>query len=263
MPSCGPRPGAGAGLCGLPGIGYDRTGPQRLHGGCSVDEPKRVLVVDDDEVFRRFTAGALVSSGYATDLAENGAVAVEKLKQTRPDLILLDLCMPVLDGWGVLDHVEALEVRPRVVVVSGVREIVPPGHLSQCITGYVFKPFRVGQLVQTCADVLAHPVVIASSGSRRHARRTFIADATVLGRERQLLAEGRLVQVSEGGFRLELGTPVDPGTPITIAFRVPGHERAVEVGGVVRWTDTLAVGAEVSPSTGSDEAVLRALVDLR
>jgi CheY-like chemotaxis protein len=228
-----------------------------------VDEPKRVLVVDDDEVFRRFTASALIASGYATDMAEGGAAAIDKLKQSPPDLMLLDLCMPGVDGWDVLDHVEKMEVRPRVVVVSGMREIVPPGQLSQCITGYVFKPFRAGQLIQTCADVLARPAVIGSSGSRRHARRTFIADASVRSPGGEVLAEGRLVQVSEGGFRLELATEVAAGTPITIAFRVPGHDRPVEIGGVVRWTDTLAVGAEVSPSSGSDEAVLRALVDLR
>ena len=226
-------------------------------------EPRRVLVVDDDDIFRRFTASALISSGYATDLAENGAVAVQKLKESSFDLMLLDLNMPVLDGWGVLGHVETMEVRPRVVVVSGVGEIVPPGQLSQCITGYVFKPFRAGQLRQTCADVLARPAVITTSGSRKQPRRTFIADAAVLGTDGQTIAEGRLVQVSEGGFRLELGSTVDPGTPIKIAFRVPGHDRPVEVGGIVRWTDTLAVGAEVSPSSGVDEALLRALVDLR
>ena len=225
-------------------------------------EAKRILVVDDDEVFRRFTASALISSGYAAELAEHGGVAIEKLKLSPPDLMLLDLNMPVVDGWGVLDHVESMEVRPRVVVVSGVREIVPPGQLSQCITGYVFKPFRAGQLLQTCADVLARPLVVVSHGSRKHSRRTFIADASVLDPDGKPLADGRLVQVSEGGFRLELAARVDPGTPIRIAFRVPGQERPVEIGGVVRWTDTLAVGAEVSPSSGVDEALLRALVDL-
>lgn len=239
-----------------------RRGFRPWKEGGTVDRAKQVLIVDDDAVFRDFTSSVLRGAGFAVDQADGGEVAIAKLNVHVPDVILLDLCMPGIDGWGVLDHVGTLPTRPPVIVVSGQREIVPPGHLGQCITGYVFKPFRAAQLVQTCVDVSSRPLVLPITGTRKEARRTFIVDATVLGDEGQPVARGRLVQLSAGGFRLELGAAIEPGRSVRIAFDLPGHDQPIEITGVVRWTDTLAVGAEVSALSGSDEAVLRALVDL-
>src|SRR5688500_8745282 len=110
-----------------------------------MESTKHVLVVDDDDIFRHLETSVLTGAGYVVDQADGGAAAIQKLKDVgyvQPDLVLLDILMPEVDGWEVLEHIRSIEVRPRVVVVSGVREIVPPGQLGQCITGYVFKPFR-------------------------------------------------------------------------------------------------------------------------
>jgi CheY-like chemotaxis protein len=227
-----------------------------------VERGKQILIVDDDPVFREFTAGVLSAAGFAIEEADGGSAAIAKLKRHAPDLLLLDLVMPEIDGWGVLDHVDKLRPRPPVIVISGEREIVPPGNLSQCVNGYIFKPFRAAQLIQTCTEVSSRPSVVPITGSRKEARRTFIVEATVYGEGSEPVARGRLVQLSAGGFRLELGAPIDPGRPVRIVFGMPGHERPVEISGVVRWTDALTIGAEVSTLSGSDEAVLRALFDL-
>jgi CheY-like chemotaxis protein len=228
-----------------------------------MESTRHVLVVDDDDIFRQVEMSVLTGAGYVVDQADGGATAIEKLKNGHvPDLVLLDILMPRVNGWEVLEHIRGIEPRPRVVVVSGVREIVPPGQLGQCITGYVFKPFRVPELLKTCADVLSAPSMMASGGARKEARRTFIADATVLGEAGVPVARGRIVQVSTGGFRMELTAAVEPGRPVTIAFHVPGHREAIQVTGLVRWRDMMTIGAEVTSLSGSDEAVLRALVDL-
>ena len=225
-------------------------------------DAQRVLVVDDDATFRDFVVSILRACGFATDAAADGEAAIARLGTAPPDLMLLDLCMPGVDGWGVLEHLSARAERPRVVVVSGAQEIMPPGHLGQCITGYVFKPFRGAQLIRICKEVLARTAVVPASGSRKAARRTFVVDASVIGDGGVAVAHGRLVEVSRGGFRLELGAPLAVGRPIKIAFRVPGHAHPIEVAGQVRWANALAVGVEVSDVSGSDETVLRALVDL-
>jgi CheY-like chemotaxis protein len=223
---------------------------------------KRVLVVDDEDMLRRVEVDLLTTAGYAVDQAENGAVAIEKLRPHVPDLVLLDLLMPVKDGWAVLEHIRDARVPTRVVLVSGLREIVPPGHLGQCITGYIFKPFRIPQFLQTCAEVLARPPVVEGGGARKEARRTFVADAVVVGANGVPLAQGRVVQLSASGFRLEVGVPIDPGRPITIAFQVPGHDQPLSITGVVRWRKEDMIGAEVTTLSGSDQAVLQALLDL-
>lgn len=84
----------------------------------------RVLVVEDEADQRKSLAMILESKGYDVDTAENGRVALEKMRARRPDAMLLDLFMPVMDGWQVWDvvsHDESLASIP-VIVLSGVAE---------------------------------------------------------------------------------------------------------------------------------------------
>ena len=60
--------------------------------------PKRVMVVDDDDFVRFFVEEALTDRGYEVIEARNGAVALSLLGSVQPDLILLDMRMPVMDG---------------------------------------------------------------------------------------------------------------------------------------------------------------------
>ena len=63
-------------------------------------EPPRVLVVDDDAGIRDLLDLALTNAGYAVALAEDGAAALAMVEAVAPDVILLDMRMPVLDGWA-------------------------------------------------------------------------------------------------------------------------------------------------------------------
>lgn len=79
-----------------------------------------ILVVDDEADHRELIADALAGMGYEAEQAENGKVALEKLVDRLPALVLLDLKMPVMSGWAVL---EALKKMPRakgipVLVIS-------------------------------------------------------------------------------------------------------------------------------------------------
>lgn len=63
-----------------------------------------ILVVDDDDDFREALVEVLTSAGYPTEQAENGEVALQRIGVEAPGLVLLDLKMPVLDGWGVVER---------------------------------------------------------------------------------------------------------------------------------------------------------------
>jgi CheY-like chemotaxis protein len=63
-----------------------------------------ILVVDDDDDFREALSEVLTEAGYPVQQAENGEVALQKTAEEAPGMVLLDLKMPVLDGWGVMER---------------------------------------------------------------------------------------------------------------------------------------------------------------
>ena len=76
--------------------------------------PATVLIADDNEPLRRAMAQALGTRGCAVLQAENGAEAVRLAQEHRPDLILLDLVMPVLDGWNAARVLQENPVTARI-----------------------------------------------------------------------------------------------------------------------------------------------------
>jgi CheY-like chemotaxis protein len=85
-----------------------------------------VLVVDDDPAFRELTRRILEQEGYTVTEAENGRVALERLTDTAPGLILLDLMMPEMDGFDVVAAVRAhpdWQATPIIVVTA--KELSP------------------------------------------------------------------------------------------------------------------------------------------
>ena len=67
----------------------------------------RMLIVDDDRSVREALRSALEDEGFTVAVAANGAEAMAKLAERRPRLVLLDLMMPIVDGWEVLDRMRA------------------------------------------------------------------------------------------------------------------------------------------------------------
>ena len=104
-----------------------------------------VLIVDDDREYRDVLADVLQAEGCAVFTAENGERALEVLEKLRPDLLLVDLLMPVMSGWELC---EVLESTPRLadiplVVLSAVAGLRPVGR-SRVLS----KPVRLNTLMQ-------------------------------------------------------------------------------------------------------------------
>ena len=111
------------------------------------NEEKRILVVEDDTAIRTLIFTILRRQGLAVDTAKNGAEALEKLGRCRYVLMLLDLMMPVVHGWEVLEQLANLDpaVRPTVIVLTAGNE--PRDFSGDFVVGSVRKPFDV-QLLQ-------------------------------------------------------------------------------------------------------------------
>jgi CheY-like chemotaxis protein len=119
---------------------------------------KRVLIVDDDEPIRKLLSVVLRRRGVVSDLSADGAEAWGKLERCRYSLILLDLMMPRMNGFELIEKLGALDpaVRPSIIVLTaGAR----PENLPQnTVLAIVRKPFDV--------DIIADVVVATLSSAQ-------------------------------------------------------------------------------------------------
>lgn len=115
---------------------------------------KRVLVVDDDDAIRSLVATVLRRRGMKVDTARNGIEALEHLQDCRYLVLLLDLMMPGMNGWDVLDHLatQPPQRRPVVIVLTAGSE--PRTFKPGLVAGMVRKPFDIDMLVDTVAGCL-------------------------------------------------------------------------------------------------------------
>jgi len=120
-----------------------------------LEEPKRILIIDDEEGFRDGVADLLGMEGYAVSVARNAVEAVRILPEFRPDLILLDLRMPHLDGEGFLRGMTGLEASKRVpVVLISAHEDLAAVAGRTGAAAYLSKPFEAPQLLSLLEKVL-------------------------------------------------------------------------------------------------------------
>ena len=78
---------------------------------------KKILVVDDTE-FNRELLAQLLEEEYDLVMAEDGAQALEKIEQEQPDLVLMDLGLPVMDGWEATRRIKAQEAHKHIPVIA-------------------------------------------------------------------------------------------------------------------------------------------------
>ncbi len=116
-----------------------------------------VLVVDDHPQIRFLAAQFLLSAGYTVTEAENGLEAVQQAVCHRPDVIVLDGNMPILDGWTACQRIKALTSIP-VVMLTVHAEPADYARATACgADGYVTKPFDADVLLAAVAKLVALP----------------------------------------------------------------------------------------------------------
>ncbi len=109
-----------------------------------------VLVVDDEPQVVWMLQFSLEADGFLTFAARDGRAALDELRDRRPQVVLLDIMMPVMDGWSVLEQIQGMpdHERPRVVVVSArasLRDRAKAAELGA--DAFVAKPFNVDDLL--------------------------------------------------------------------------------------------------------------------
>ena len=117
---------------------------------------KNVLVVDDQLGVRRLLFEAFQEDGYQVDLAASGLEAVDRVKQGMPDLILMDMKMPGMNGLEALREIKAMDSSATVIMMTayGELEIVTEA-MSLGVKEYITKPFDINELRFLVKQILA------------------------------------------------------------------------------------------------------------
>ncbi len=112
------------------------------------NEPRRLLVVDDEPAVRTSLERALVLEGYEVELAENGAQALERIESQPPDAVVLDILMPGLDGLAVCRRLREQGSRLPVLLLTA-RDAVGDrvAGLDAGADDYLVKPFALEELL--------------------------------------------------------------------------------------------------------------------
>jgi len=116
--------------------------------------PHYVLVVEDDDDLRMLVTAVLEDAGIHVTSAADGRAALSSVRRHMPDLILLDMRMPQMDGWQFCRALDdAGFARPRIIVVTAAADAAARADEVRA-DGYLAKPFDLDRLVSTVRDQL-------------------------------------------------------------------------------------------------------------
>jgi two-component system, OmpR family, KDP operon response regulator KdpE len=157
----------------------------------------RVLVVDDEPQILRFLQPALDASGYVVLHAETGREALRAAANAAPDIIILDLGLPDMDGKEVLKQVRRFSKVPVIVLSARDAETDKIDALDAGADDYVEKPFAIGELLARLRVALRHARGAAED------RQILKADGLVIDRERRLVTrDGEAVKLTPREYEL-------------------------------------------------------------
>ena len=111
-------------------------------------EKKHILLVDDDPMILKFTSANLRARGYEVSMAEDGESALKMVRESAPDLVILDILMPEMDGFEVCRRLREWSPVP-ILVLTAIGETNARWQLLQLgANDYMAKPFDIAELLK-------------------------------------------------------------------------------------------------------------------
>jgi two-component system KDP operon response regulator KdpE len=209
---------------------------------------KRILVVDDEKGLVKIIRLNLQQDGFEVVEANNGAEAMEKLRTTLPDLVLLDVMMPDFDGFSVLKMIREIGGTPVIMLTAKGEESDIVKGLELGADDYVTKPFSPRELTSRIKAVLRR----GSFNQDEESGRIVVDDHLTIDFDRhEVWVEGELVQLRPTEYRLLYHLVQNAGWVLThdqILNKVWGYEYENEPHYVRLYINYLRKKLEVDPS---------------
>jgi CheY-like chemotaxis protein len=117
-------------------------------------EPRRILIVDDDEAVNEFLVWALLERGHEVASAHNGAQAVDLISRDRFDVVLLDIVMPVMGGFTVIQEIRKAGLSLPIIVLSAHVGCLDAGRILSLGANLVLsKPVDLSEILDAVRQV--------------------------------------------------------------------------------------------------------------
>lgn len=117
---------------------------------------KKILVIDDDPQMRKMLETRLGKNGYLVESASDGVQGLEKWKTFKPNLIILDVCMPNMDGFSFVQESKTndeIESVPIIILTS--REEMVDIFAAEGVSGYLIKPYDEQEVLEKIESCLS------------------------------------------------------------------------------------------------------------
>ena len=168
-----------------------------------------VLVVDDEPMVREVLARYLAADGYAVDLAADGEEAIARFEAAMPDLVLLDLMLPKVDGYEVFRRIRERSTTPVIMLTARGEETDRIVGLDLGADDYVTKPFSPREVVARVRAVLRRTGPASEGGP------VAVGDLEIDPERREVRLRGDLVRLTRKEFDLLHHLAASPGVVFT------------------------------------------------
>lgn len=158
---------------------------------------KQILLIDDDKTLLELLTGHVRSAGYCVLTASNGKDGLKTASEEQPDLVVLDVMMPGMDGWEVCQRLQDTSCAPIIMLTAKGDEIDKLRGFHLGVDDYVTKPFSFAELVARIGAVLARSGRTAQPGPQMVSG-TLEIDFT----QRRVTLSGQTVDLSPTEYRL-------------------------------------------------------------
>jgi DNA-binding response OmpR family regulator len=151
--------------------------------------PKKVLIVEDDSNIAELLHLYLEKEGFETRVAKDGGKGVEYYRAFLPDLVLLDIMLPVMDGWSVLKKIREVDKTPVIMLTAKGETEDKVAGLESGADDYIVKPFEMKEVLARI-----HAVLRRTGGEEEQGEKKLSFDKLVINLDSyELLVDGQRV----------------------------------------------------------------------
>ena len=153
---------------------------------------KKILIVEDDHNISELLQLYLKNEGYETVIANDGGEGIDQFRRFRPDLVLLDLMLPVMDGWGVLRTIRQDSNVPVIMLTAKGETSDKVTGLKQGADDYITKPFEMKEVLARVEAVLRRT---AEEETGKEKKRRLVFDKLIIDLDAfELIVDGKRVE---------------------------------------------------------------------